>query len=66
MKDFRKVVAGSGEGGSGSGTINIDIVQETGVSTTKVMSQDATTKKVLYKFYTSTCRYWWRKSWCCI
>ena len=48
MKDFRKVVAGSsGSGGSG-GTINIDIVQETGVSTTKVMSQDAITKKVLY------------------
>lgn len=49
MKDFRKVVAGSGgSGGSGSGTINIDIVQETGVSTTKVMSQEAITKKVLY------------------
>ena len=49
MKDFRKVVAGSGgSGGSGGGTINIDIVQETGVSTTKVMSQEAITKKVLY------------------
>lgn len=43
--DYSKPSSG---GGGGGGAINIDIAQETGVSTTKVMSQDAVTKKVLY------------------